>query len=158
MKLKASIILAFVLMASVHAVAADAEPGSHRSPSSEGASVGFANISDGDVLPPTFIVRFSISGMGIAPAGVQIDNTGHHHLLIDVVEYPDFNLPLPANDQVRHFGKGQTEAEVKLAEGEHTLQVLLADHAHIPHQPPVMSDVITIVVSVDAPAQTENTE
>ena len=93
--------------------------------------------------------------MGIAPAGVQIDNTGHHHLLIDVVEYPDFNLPLPANDQVRHFGKGQTKAEVTLAEGEHTLQVLLADHAHIPHQPPVMSDVIAVVVS---PAQTENTD
>ena len=158
MKLKAIFILAIALVAPVLAAAVEGEPGSHRSPSSDGASVGFANISDGDVLPPTFIVRFSISGMGIAPAGVQIDNTGHHHLLIDVVEYPDFNLPLPANDQVRHFGKGQTEAEVTLAEGEHTLQVLLADHAHTPHQPPVMSKVISIVVSEDAPAQTENTD
>ena len=158
MKLKAAVVYAFMFMASVHVVAADEEPGSHRSPSSEGATVGFVNISDGDVLPTTFIVRFSISGMGIAPAGVQIDNTGHHHLLIDVVEYPDFNLPLPATDQVRHFGKGQTEAEVSLVEGEHSLQVLLADYAHIPHQPPVMSDVITIVVSADASAQTENTD
>ncbi len=156
MKLKSAAILLFIFMACTQAVASDEAPGSHRSPSSDGATVGFANIGDGDVLPPTFIVRFSISGMGIAPAGVQIDNTGHYHLLINLVEYPDFNLPLPANDQIIHFGKGQTETEVSLAEGDHTLQVLLADHAHIPHQPPVMSDVITVVVAADAPVQSEN--
>ena len=91
------------------------------------------------------------------PAGVQIENTGHYHLLINVVDYPDFNLPLPANDQIIHFGKGQTETEVTLSEGEHTLQVLLADHAHIPHNPPVMSDVITVMILTDLPLKLPTT-
>ena len=89
--------------------------------------------------------------MGIAPAGAEIDNTGHHHLLIDVVELPDLNQPLPASDNIRDFGKGQSQTELQLTEGQHSLQMLLADHAHIPHNPPIMSDVIVIVVSVDAP-------
>lgn len=130
----------------------------HRSPSSEGASVDFANISDGDRLPNSFVVNVTISGMGIAPAGVDIENTGHHHLLIDVQELPDFNQPLPANDNFQHFGEGQTETELWLADGEHSLQLMLADHTHTPHEPPVMSKVIRIVISADAPAQTENLE
>jgi hypothetical protein len=128
----------------------------HRSPSPEGASVGFANVADGDVVPPVFVVRFTISGMGIAPAGTQIENTGHHHLLIDVDEMPDLDVPLPMTDNIRHFGKGQTETELSLAEGEHTLQLLLADYAHVPHEPPVMSEVITITVAADAPPQSDN--
>jgi hypothetical protein len=131
--------------------AGEGQPGAHRSESPDGAAVSFANLADGDVLPPQFLVEFSITGMGIAPAGVKIDNTGHHHLLIDVVELPDFNQPLPASDNIRHFGKGQSETELKLPEGQHSLQLLLADHAHIPHNPPIMSEVIVIVVSVDAP-------
>ncbi len=132
------------------------QPGSHRSASPDGASVGFSNIADGDVLPTVFTVRFAVSGMGIAPAGVEIDNTGHHHLLIDVAEMPDFNQPLPATDKIRHFGKGQTETEVQLVEGQHTLQVLFADYRHIPHEPPVMSEIITVEVSADAPAQADS--
>jgi hypothetical protein len=127
----------------------------HRSPSPEGASVGFSNLSSGDVVPPVFIVKFTISGMGIAPAGSQIENTGHHHLLIDVAELPDLDQPLPMTDNIRHFGKGQTEAELQLPEGEHSLQLLLADHAHIPHDPPVMSELITITVSANAPPQSD---
>ena len=132
-------------------LASEGQPGAHRSESPDGAAVGFANLSDGDVLPPRFLVEFSITGMGIAPAGAEIDNTGHHHLLIDVVELPDLNQPLPASDNIRDFGKGQSQTELQLTEGQHSLQMLLADHAHIPHNPPIMSDVIVIVVSVDAP-------
>ena len=132
--------------------------GTHRSPSSEGASVGFKTLQDGDLVPPTFTVKFLVSGMGIAPAGSMIDNTGHHHLLIDVTEMPDMNLPLPATDHIRHFGKGQTEAVLKLPEGEHTLQLLFADYSHTPHEPPVMSDKITITVSADAPPRNEDEE
>lgn len=117
-----------------------------RAPSPAGASVSFANLSDGDVVPPVFTVKFAIKGMVIAPAGSQIANTGHHHLMIDVDELPDMNLPLPATDNIRHFGKGQTEVELSLPEGRHTLQLLLADHAHTPHSPPVMSEKITIAV------------
>jgi hypothetical protein len=113
--------------------------------------VGFANLSDGDVVPPVFVARFAIVGMGIAPAGTQIENTGHHHLLIDVDQLPDLDAPLPMTDNIRHFGKGQTEVELQLTEGEHTLQLLLADYAHIPHDPPVLSEAITITVSADAP-------
>lgn len=126
-----------------------------RTPSPDGASVGFSNLADGDVVPPEFHVKFTISGMGIAPAGVQIENTGHHHLMIDVDPLPDLDQPLPMTDQIRHFGQGQTETDLRLPEGEHTLQLLLADHAHVPHDPPVMSDVITITVSEDAPPQAE---
>jgi hypothetical protein len=124
-----------------------------RTPSPEGATVGFSNLADGDVVPPDFHVKFTISGMGIAPAGTQIENTGHHHLLIDVDQLPDLNQPLPATEHIRHFGKGQTEAELHLPEGKHTLQLLLADYAHIPHDPPVMSKVITITVAADASPQ-----
>jgi len=153
MKLK--IVICILSLSFAASLYANEEAGGHRSPSSEGASVGFVNLEDGDVLPPEFKLRFTISGMGIAPAGVQIDNTGHHHLLVDVAELPDFNQPLPATTNIRHFGKGQNETELQLAEGEHTLQLLLADYSHIPHDPPVMSELITIVVSVDAPPRPE---
>lgn len=126
-----------------------------RSSSAEGATVAFANLSDGDVVPPSFVARFTISGMGIAPAGTRIDNTGHFHLLIDLEELPDFDQPLPANEQLLHFGNGQTQAELDLAPGEHSLQLLLADYAHVPHDPPVLSEVITITVAQDAPPQTD---
>jgi len=143
-------LMIFLLMLGTTAVsagqAADKLPatGTHRSPSS--------------VVPPKFTVEFQVSGMGIAPAGSKIDNTGHHHLLIDVTEMPDMNLPLPATEHIRHFGKGQTKAELKLSEGEHTLQLLFADYSHTPHEPPVMSDKISITVSADAPPRGEDEE
>jgi hypothetical protein len=131
-------------------------PGAGRTPSAEGAAIAFSNLSDGDVIPPGYVARFTISGMGIAPAGSRIENTGHFHLLIDLPVLPDFDQPLPASEQLIHFGKGQTQTELDLAEGEHTLQLLLADHAHIPHDPPVMSEPIRIVVDGDAPPQTDS--
>lgn len=124
---------------------------SHRRPSPAGATVGFVNIADGDVVPPDFHVQFSVSGMGVAPAGSDIENTGHHHLLIDLAEMPDPNQPLPMNDHIKHFGAGQTETDLSLPEGEHTLQLLFADYVHTPHDPMVMSERITIQVSADAP-------
>ena len=92
-------------------------------------------------------VLFGLSGMGVAPAGVQAPNTGHHHLLIDVDTLPPESLPLPADEHVRHFGLGQTEAEITLEPGQHTLQLVLGDALHIPHQPPVRSEKITITVT-----------
>ncbi len=154
-------LMIFLLLIGIQAVSAN-EPtdklpatGTHRSPSSEGASVEFATLRDGDIVLPAFAVKFMLSGMGIAPAGSKIDNTGHHHLLIDVAEMPDMDQPLPAADHIRHFGKGQTETELTLPEGEHTLQLLFADYSHTPHQPPVMSDKITITVLPDEPPPKE---
>jgi hypothetical protein len=121
-----------------------------RSPSPPGASVAIANLEDGAVVPPTFLVQFSVTGMTIVPAGTDAKDSGHHHLLIDVVELPDPNLPLPMSDTIMHFGKGQTETELTLPEGTHTLQLVFADYRHIPHDPIVMSVPITITVAAPA--------
>lgn len=153
MKLKSLLML--VLVIACGSLCAEGQA-ADRTPSAPGASVAFGNLADGDVVPPAFVVRFAISGMGVAPAGSRIENTGHFHLLIDLAEMPDFDQPLPANDQIRHYGKGQTQAELDLPEGEHTLQLMLADHAHVPHDPPVVSDVIRIVVANDAPLESES--
>lgn len=126
-----------------------------RSPSSDGAAVGFSNLADGDMVRPVFLVRFSITGMGIAPAGVQIDNTGHHHLLIDLAELPDMDQPLPFSRNIMHFENSESEVELELAEGQHTLQLLLADYAQLPHEPVVISEPITITVSSTAPEPAE---
>ncbi len=83
--------------------------------------------------------------MGVAPAGMEKAKTGHHHLLIDT-DVPNLSRPIPADDNHRHFGGGQTEMVLELTPGEHTLQLLLADHNHVPHKPPVASQQITIMV------------
>ena len=101
---------------------------------------------DGATVSKTFKVIFGLSGMGVAPAGTNIENTGHHHILIDMDKLPDLTKPLPATDQIRHFGGGQTETELTLAPGEHTLQILLGNYAHVPHDKPVISEKITITV------------
>ena len=102
--------------------------------------------ADGAVLPETFTVRFGLSGMELAPAGVQKENTGHHHLLIDKEELPDLTASLPATEQIRHFGKAQTETEITLSPGEHTLRLVLGNYAHVPHDNPVISEPITVTV------------
>lgn len=117
-----------------------------RTPAPDGAMVYFVSPADGERVASPVTIRFGLRGMGVAPAGVQSPNTGHHHLLIDVDTLPPDSLPLPATEQVRHFGLGQTEAEIALEPGEHTLQLLLGDALHIPHQPPVRSEKITITV------------
>ncbi len=84
--------------------------------------------------------------MGIAPAGIDKEKTGHHHLLVDVDSLPALDKPVPADDNHRHFGGGQTEALITLSPGKHTLQLLLGDKTHIPHDPAVLSEKITIMV------------
>lgn len=124
----------------------------HRTPSAPGATIGFANLADGDAVPPGYTVRFTISGMGVAPAGSDIENTGHFHLLIDLDELPPMDQPLPATEHIVHYGKGQTEATLDLPEGQHRLQLLLADYAHVPHDPPILSEAITVQIADAAAA------
>lgn len=102
--------------------------------------------TDGATLPETFTVQFGLSGMDLAPAGVEQENTGHHHLLIDQPELHDLSSSLPATEQIRHFGKAQTETKLTLSPGEHTLQLVLGNYAHVPHDNPVISDLITVNV------------
>ncbi len=122
------------------AVAAD------RTPSPAGAEVYIVSPKDGVKVKGPVTVVFGLKGMGIAPAGIKFDNSGHHHLLIDTDSPTDLSLPLPADDHNVHFGKGQTETTLTLAPGKHTLQLVLADYLHTPHVPAVISKKITIVV------------
>ena len=117
-----------------------------RTPSPPGAEVYIISPKDGAIAHNPILVQFGLKGMGVAPAGVKYDNTGHHHLLIDTDAPADQSTPLPATDKVVHFGKGQTETTINLSPGKHTLQLLLADYQHIPHSPPVLSQKITITV------------
>ena len=116
-----------------------------RSAAPKDAELYFISPQDGATVKSPVTVRFGLRGMGVAPAGVAMENTGHHHLLIDA-ELPPQDLPVPADANHVHFGKGQTEAAVTLAPGRHRLQLLLGDHRHIPHDPPVASKPITITV------------
>ena len=110
------------------------------------AELYFVQPSDGATVEGTFKVVFGLRNMGVAPAGVEKASTGHHHLLIDTEVPSDLSKPLPATDQIKHFGGGQTETEITLQPGEHTLQLLLGNYAHVPHSQPVVSDQITITV------------
>jgi len=118
-----------------------------RTPSPAGAEAYIISPKDGAKVSSPVVVRFGLKGMGVAPAGVKFDNTGHHHLLIDTDAPADQGVPLPATDKIVHFGKGQTETTVTLPPGQHTLQLLLGDSLHIPHNPPVISKKISITVT-----------
>ena len=111
----------------------------------ENATVYFITPENGATLKNPVVIRFGLKNMGVAPAGIQIENTGHHHLLVDT-DLPALEQPVPADDNHLHFGKGQTETELTLTPGKHTLQLLLGDFSHVPHQPAVISDKITITV------------
>jgi hypothetical protein len=142
--MKLSILVrGLVLIGIASVVSAQALP---KNKSAEGTTVYFISPKNGDTVGQTFTVRFGLKGMGVAPAGVQSPNTGHHHLLVDLAEPPNMDAALPVTDNVRHFGAGQTEAELKLPPGKHTLQLLFADYLHIPHDKPVMSEKITVTV------------
>ncbi|HUL17754.1 MAG TPA: DUF4399 domain-containing protein [Steroidobacteraceae bacterium] len=117
-----------------------------RTPAPAGAEVYIISPKNGAHVHAPVLVQFGLKGMGVAPAGVKFDNTGHHHLLIDTEAPADLNSPLPANEHIVHFGKGQTETTLNLAPGRHTLQLLFADLNHIPHSPPLISPKITITV------------
>ena len=135
-------LLAAALLALSAPVSAQELP---RSPSAEGAELYFISPADGDTVKGPVTVRFGLRGMGVAPAGTMAEHTGHHHLVIDA-PLPASGLPIPNDAQHLHFGKGQTETTLTLPPGKHTLQLLLGDHSHIPHDPVVASRVITITV------------
>ena len=107
--------------------------------------VYFINLQDGDVVENPILIQFGLSGKGIAPAGIVKENTGHHHLLIDVKTI-DFNMPIPSSKNHLHFGGGQTETLIELDPGEHELQLVLGDLYHAPHSPPITSKKIKILV------------
>ena len=117
-----------------------------REPSPAGAEVYIVSPKDGAKLKSPVTVVFGLKGMGIAPAGIKFDNTGHHHLLVDSEVPADLSQPLAANEHSLHFGKGQTETSLTLPPGKHTLQLVLADLTHTPHDPAVISKKITITV------------
>jgi len=116
-----------------------------RTPAPADAKVYIISPKDGAVVHGPVTVRFGLSGMGVAPAGTMAENTGHHHLIIDA-PLPPMDQPLPKDEQHLHFGKGQTETVLTLAPGKHTLQLVLGDANHVPHDPPVVSAKITIRV------------
>ena len=145
-----------ILLLSAALLVVDWAVAQERTPSPQGAEVDIISPADGATVASPLRVRFGLKGMGIAPAGIAFENSGHHHLLIDVDPPKDLAQPVPTDANHVHFGKGQTETELQLAPGKHTLQLLLGDHLHVPHSPPVLSKKITITVSgpaTSAPAE-----
>lgn len=138
----------FVAAAAAAALVAAGPALAGDTPSPEGASVYIINVEDGATVQSPVTILFGMRGMGVAPAGVEMEGTGHHHLLINtpMLTGDALNDAIPADENHRHFGGGQTEASLELPAGTHTLQLLAGDHNHIPHDPPVMSDVVTITV------------
>ena len=134
-----SVVLAMMLAVPAIALAQTAAP--------PNAVVYIISPKDGDTVTSPFKVQFGLSGMGVAPAGVDKPNTGHHHLIIDATLSPDeLKEPIASDAKHIHFGGGQTETMVTLPPGRHTLQLVLGDWSHIPFNPPIMSPVITVTV------------
>jgi hypothetical protein len=140
-------VAALAIMLSSQAFAGD-------TPSADGAMVYFINLSDGDSVEAPFVVNFGLSGMGGAPAGTEKENTGHHHIFINRPPLGDgaadaelMENGVPTDDNHKHFGGGQTEVTLDLPAGTHTLQLVLGDEFHVPHNPPVVSEVITITLN-----------
>lgn len=150
MILMAGLLCAPVMVSADEAKAAPVIPPAV-TPSAKGAKVYLIGTKDGKTLKSKngeVLLRFGLKGMGVAPAGVYFENTGHHHLLIDmdVSEIPA-GTPIPTIEgKSLHFGKGQTEAKVKLAPGKHTLQLVLGNYSHLLHEPAVVSEKITVTV------------
>jgi hypothetical protein len=128
------------------ALAASVVGAQERSAAPSGAEVYIVSPKDGAKVKAPVVVVFGLKGMGIAPAGVKFDNTGHHHLLVDMDVPADLTVPMPATDKLLHFGKGQTQASLPLPPGKHTLQLVFADLNHVAFDPPLISKKITITV------------
>ena len=107
--------------------------------------VYFIEPANGAFVQETFKVKFGLENFGVAPAGYDIPNTGHHHLLIDTT-LTDLKSPIPADSKHIHFGKGQTETSITLEKGEHQLTLVMGNFAHIPHDSPIISETITVIV------------
>ena len=140
-------IMFTLLLAASGALADPAAPQATltRSPAPMGAAAYFIAPHDGDVITGPVTVVFGLKGMGVAPAGVQHEATGHFHLIVDA-ELPPGDQPIPKDEQHLHFGGGQTQTTLSLKPGKHTLQILMGDYAHMSFDPPVISDKITITV------------
>lgn len=132
------LMLSIALTTSVMAV--------ERSPSTDNATAYIISPVNGETVSNPVTVIFGLKNMGVAPAGIKKPHTGHHHLLINAGQIPEINQPIPSDDHHQHFGKGQTEVSLTLPLGKNTLQLMLGDHFHIPHNPPVISKKITITV------------
>jgi hypothetical protein len=124
---------------------APAAPSMPRSAAPAGARVAITSPANGATVKSPVTVTFAIEGMTLAPAGTNEPGTGHHHLLVDT-GLPALDQPIPKDANHIHYGQGQTEAQVELAPGQHTLQLLLGDGNHVPHDPPVASEIVTITV------------
>lgn len=142
--------LAALMMSAALAIPAQAQ---NRTPAPEGASAYFIGLEDGATVASPLTVRFGLEGMGVAPAGTELEATGHHHILVDRAPFGEaegdaeaMENGLPADDNHRHFGGGQTQVTLEFAPGEHTLQLVLGDANHRPHEPVVASDRITVTV------------
>ncbi len=119
----------------------------HRAPAPDGARAYIVSPADGASASNPVTIVFGLEGMGVAPAGTDAENTGHHHLLINTDPGTlDMDASLPATDEIVHFGGGQTQVTLELPAGTHTLQLLLGDMSHVPHDPPVLSEVVTVTV------------
>lgn len=140
------ILLALALTGLTAAVMAAEVPGLPVTKATSGAEVYIIAPRDGATVGQEFTVRFGLKGMGVAPAGVDKEQTGHHHLLVDVKELPAAGQPIPKDDNHLHFGGGQTETTLKLKPGTHTLQLELGDANHLPLDPPLASKKITVHV------------
>jgi hypothetical protein len=135
-------VVSFAMLVAAATVAIAGE-----TPAPADAKVYFIDLKDGDTVTSPVTIRFGLSGMGVAPAGTQAPNSGHHHLIVDdKIEGEALNAAIPMDEKHLHFGKGQTEAVVTLPRGQHTLQLVVGDWTHIPHKPPVMSERITVNV------------
>ena len=120
-------------------------PAAARTPVSADTQLYFIEPVDGATVTSPVTVRFGLRGMGIAPAGINAPNTGHHHLLLNT-PLPPLGSPVPSDANHLHFGSGQTEITIELTPGQHTLQLLLGNHLHVPHDPPIYSPRISITV------------
>ncbi len=136
-----------LFLATLMLAALPAKAGETPAPEEAYLYIGWPN--DGEVLQTSggqpFRVWFGLRHMGVAPAGIDVPNTGHHHLLINT-PVPPLDEPIPADENHLHFGLGQTQTQITLPRGTHTLQLIMGDHAHVPHNPPVVSKQITVTV------------
>lgn len=140
------LLLAVAMISLAAAALAAGSPGLAATKAPAGAAVYIISPKDGATVPQRFTVQFGLRGMGVAPAGVDKPDTGHHHLLIDVTGLPVAGQPIPKDAQHLHFGGGQTETVLQLSPGTHTLQLELGDADHIPFDPPLVSQKITVHV------------
>lgn len=138
---KSAVIIRTIFLLGFGVMAGGAQAGSENA----GAELYFISPADGATVSSPVSIRFGLRGMGVAPAGIEKAGTGHHHLVIDAPQ-PALDETIPKDEHYRHFGGGQTEAEITLVPGNHTLQLVLGDHAHVPHDPPLVSKQISVTV------------